>query len=166
MNPSYPTPLAKTALQDKIDAVNTYNNFGEFWVIFRKEHQSAKDSIKEAIEDLLDYVEITEENYSEYLENHTDFWDGKNENGHFFCDLANEWADRLVDIYNFDLRKNAQAFSDFEDEFMDNYGSETTAHLIKLGGIPHLLQHIQYMVYSRFASIVLQSLSCNPEEAE
>ena len=148
-------------LKDKIKQINTWENFGDFWEIFLigKRVLDAKDAIESAINDFLDWIDVTEDNYPKYLKESSDFWNDENENGICFADSAHEWADDQVDIYWKDLYENAWDFCGFEDEYVWQFGKDQAGHAIEEGGIPRLLQQIQYTAYSQFSSTVLQLLS-------
>ena len=149
-------------MNSTINQINTYDNFKEWDEIFRKEGLSYKDTVQAAILDLLDYLGINSESYPQYLEKENDFWNDQNEAGHYFCDLISEWADRQVDIYYYDIWQNAGKFSGFEDDLISNYGGDCIAKIVQDGGIPKLLQAIQYEAYYQFACTVCDLIRKEP----
>lgn len=143
------------SLKEKIDEINTWENFHLWNDIFNQEGVSLKESVQNAINDVLENLDINESNYPTYLQENNDFWNDQNQNGHYFCDLISEWADSQVDIYYYNIRKNSCNFADFEDDFALNYGGDCISRMIQDGGVPKLLQGIQYEAYHQFASTVV-----------
>jgi len=62
----------------------------------------------EQIKDFLCDIGFQSEDLKGYTEN--DFWNDKDKDGRYWCDIAMEWADGMVDIYYADLWRNAKEF--------------------------------------------------------
>ena len=50
-----------------------------------------------------------------------DYRNDQNEEGHYYCDLASEWADSQVDIYNSDLWEKAPKFQWWIEEAINDF---------------------------------------------
>ena len=50
-----------------------------------------------------------------------DYRNDQNKEGHYYCDLASEWADSLVDIYNSDLWEKAPKFQWWIEEAINDF---------------------------------------------
>lgn len=50
-----------------------------------------------------------------------DYRNDKNQSGHYYCDLANEWADSQVDIYNSDLWEKAPTFQWWIEDALNEF---------------------------------------------
>ncbi|NMR34948.1 hypothetical protein HIO71_12200 [Chryseobacterium aquaticum] len=73
----------------------------------------SKEELLQHASYFLDAYEITVKHGCNYLD--------QDENGHYFCDLASERADSMIDIYHSLLWKNAYKFHDFIDEAIDEF---------------------------------------------
>lgn len=126
---------------------------------------------KKSMQDFLDQLEFDTEFYDVYstneltelakdfmesydIELHTDcdYRNDQNESGHYYCDLASERADGHMDIYNYELRKNAGKFSEFIEEAMSEFGYD------KSRGLIGIFQLGQYLYYSRLSWYILNEL--------
>ena len=50
-----------------------------------------------------------------------DYRNDQNKEGHYYCDLASEWADSQVDIYNSDLWEKAPKFQWWIEEAINDF---------------------------------------------
>ncbi len=105
------------------------------------------------IENFLQYCGIEKiKDIQEYIKEKNDFWDDKTKDGRYWCDIASEWADNEVDIYNQDLFETAWQFSEWIEEALEEFGFD------KKRGLIGVLQAGQYLFYSRLASEILSIL--------
>ena len=82
-----------------------------------------------------------------------DYRNDQNKEGHYYCDLASEWADSQVDIYNSDLWEKAPKFQWWIEEAINDFWFD------KSRGMTGLLQIGQYLYYSALAWDILNSLA-------
>ena len=92
-----------TTLSAFVDSLMEEHHLSEFYDTFEEEGKIPSEIIPGMVMDLLDYVGVNEENYCQFIKDRVDFWNGSNEDGHYFCDLSSEWANSHVDIYHYDL---------------------------------------------------------------
>lgn len=50
-----------------------------------------------------------------------DYRNDQNQSGHYCCDLASEWADSQVDIYNSDLWEKAPKFQLWNEDALNEF---------------------------------------------
>jgi hypothetical protein len=112
------------------------------------------------IEDLLDYVSINQDNLKQYKKEKNDFWNDKNADGNYFCDITSEWADSRVSIYNYNLWREAPIFSDYIEDALNEYGFD------KERGLIGLFMQGQFHFYNGLAGEVLQLINNYVNEAE
>ena len=98
----------------------------------------SKEELTEQARYFLDAYEIT-------INENCDYRNDQNEDGHYYCDVASEWADSMVDIYNSDLWEKAPKFQWWIQDAIDEFDYD------KKRGIIGLFQMGQYLYYSRFA---------------
>lgn len=51
----------------------------------------------------------------------SDYRNDQADNGHYYCDLASEWADSQVDIYNSDLWEKAPKFQWWIEDAINDF---------------------------------------------
>jgi len=51
----------------------------------------------------------------------SDYRNDQTDNGHYYCDLASEWADSQVDIYNSDLWEKAPKFQWWIEDAINDF---------------------------------------------
>lgn len=111
---------------------------------------SINGNAKYWVEDFFDYVGIDNyEDLEQLKTEESDLWNDKNKNLNYFCDMASEWADREVDIYNNDLYRKSATFASYVDDAIEEFGFN------KERGFIGLLQSGQYLFYSQVANNVL-----------
>lgn len=71
--------------------------------------------------ELLEYAKDFLQSYDITIVEGCDYRNDQNENGHYYCDLASEWADSQVDIYNSDLWEKAPKFQRWIEEAINDF---------------------------------------------
>jgi len=74
------------------------------------------DGMKQSVQDILEYIGIESLEAFKNTKESCDFWNDKNDNANYYCDLSSEWADNQVDIYNHDLWEKAKDFSEWTEQ--------------------------------------------------
>lgn len=113
-------------------------------------HEDLVDLAKEFI---TEYIACDVKDLKEYKENDCDFWNDKDANWHYFCDMSSEWADSQVDIYHNKLWTSAENYSWFTEEWLENTGGDLGDR-----GMIGALQWGQYTYFSQLANQVLNEL--------
>ena len=72
------------------------------------------------------------EDYAITIQKDCDYWNDTNEDGDYYCDLANEWADDMVEIYHHKVRKNAFQYRYFTQEALSYFGLSNDIDITEL----------------------------------
>lgn len=70
---------------------------------------------------LLEYAQDFLQSYDITIVDGCDYRNDQNDNGHYYCDLASEWADSQVDIYNSDLWEKAPKFQWWIEDAINDF---------------------------------------------
>ena len=92
------------------------------------------------------------EDYNITILKDCDYWNDTNKDGDYYCDLANEWADSMVEIYDHEVRKNAFKYRYFTQEVFSGFWVSNDI------SITELLRMWEYLFYSRLAEYALHQL--------
>lgn len=70
---------------------------------------------------LLEYAQDFLQSYDITIVNGSDYRNNQTDNGYYYCDLASEWADSQVDIYNSDLWEKAPKFQWWIEDAINDF---------------------------------------------
>ena len=70
---------------------------------------------------LLEYAQDFIQSYEISIDEGCDYRNDQTDNRHYYCDLASEWADSQVDIYNSDLWEKAPKFQWWIEEAINDF---------------------------------------------
>ena len=158
-NKYFPTLQALTdIISDRF--IDDYSNTIAQLNHWASEYVSTKQAKRNYIQEVLEYVGFgVDEDYKtfrKYKEEDNDFWNDTNIDRHYWCDLALEWANWQVDIYNFDLWKNAKTFSEWIEQSIQEYWN--IEELVRKEGLNGVFRQGQYYFYSGLASKIVSAL--------
>ena len=117
-----------------------------------EQNLTRSDMVENQVSDFLDYLDINAENLKQYKEENNDFWNDKLKDDRYFCDVANEWADSQIEIYNYTLWQESPILSEYIEEALQEFGFD------KDRGLIGVFQMGQYQFYTQIANEVLEGL--------
>ena len=115
--------------------------------------QTRDEIVADWVIDFLDYASLDVETIKKLKREESDFWNDTAPGGRHFCDLASEWADDEVSIYNHDLYSNLKLFANWTEEGLNELGYN------QQNGLFGILQTGEYLFYSQFSGEVLGALT-------
>lgn len=71
--------------------------------------------------ELLEFAKDFLSSYNIEITEGCDYRNEQNQDGHYYCDLASEYADRRVDIYNSDLWEKAPKFQWWVEDALNEF---------------------------------------------
>ena len=71
--------------------------------------------------ELLEFTKDFLSSYNIKINEGCDYRNAQNQSGHYYCDLASEWADSQVDIYNSDLWEKAPKFQWWNEDALNEF---------------------------------------------
>lgn len=116
--------------------------------------ESRKKIFEDFFNSLLIDLEIEMEDLEQYKKEDNDFWNDTDKDGHYWCDMQHDIADRMVNIYNQDLYDNAWTFSHWTQQAFDEglINGETVAKK----GVHFALMSGEYQFYTELIIAVLR----------
>lgn len=106
----------------------------------------SKEELLQHADYLLDACDIT-------IKEGCDYWIDQNENEHYYCDLASEWAGSMIDIYHSDLWEKAPKFQCYIEEAINDFWFD------KSRSLTDIFEMGQYLYYDWLAGYVLNQLT-------
>ena len=140
------------------DAINElYNNYVKNNPEEAKKYPLTRDEVvKSDIEDFLNNYDIEEWNLIEYKKADNDFWNDKDKEDRYWCDMSNEQADNKISIYNSTLWEEAAILQDWIEDALNEFGADGCG--IKERGLISVFQMGEFQFWSEFYSEVLEGL--------
>ncbi len=77
--------------------------------------------ITEGNSELLEFTKDFLSSYNIKINEGCDYRNDQNQSGPYYCDLASEWADSQVDIYNSDLWEKAPKFQWWNEDALNEF---------------------------------------------
>ena len=140
---------ASLPLSAVIDRINTEKNFAEFDFLF---NDNPPERRRNTIIHLLDYLDITEENYDRNLVI-------TYSSTLCFTNEIKQWATDNVDFCSIQACSESDHFAKFEMLFLNDFGSQHLSNTFKFGGVNLVTIQVQATAYRYFANKVLRLIS-------